>query len=80
MNDDPFVRIGGRTFLLVLGCGIACTGLVYLGKISDQVFATIIMGTVGLYIGKTAFEQTTIVKTNAEVQKTSITTTGAPTP
>lgn len=41
---------GGRKFFLVLGCGVACTGLVWFAKISDQVFATIILGTVGVYI------------------------------
>jgi hypothetical protein len=41
---------GGRKFFLTLGCGIACTLLVWFAKVSDQVFATIILGTVGAYI------------------------------
>ncbi len=42
--------VGGRKFFLTLGCGIACTALVWFAKISDQVFATIIIATVGAYI------------------------------
>lgn len=46
---------GGRRFLLTLGCGAACTVLVWFGKIGDAVFASIIIGTVGAYIaGNTA--------------------------
>lgn len=41
---------GGRKFFLSLGCGVACTLLVWFTKISDAVFATIILGTVGAYI------------------------------
>jgi hypothetical protein len=41
---------GGRKFFLTVGCGVACTVLVWFTKISDQVFATIILGTVGAYI------------------------------
>lgn len=41
---------GGRKFFLTLGCGIACTLLVWFAKITDAVFATIILGTVGAYI------------------------------
>ena len=41
---------GGRKFFLTLGCGIACTALVWFAKISDDVFLLIILGTVGAYI------------------------------
>lgn len=41
---------GGRKFFITLGCGIACTVLVWFGKISDATFATIILGTVGAFI------------------------------
>lgn len=42
---------GGRKFFLTLGCGVACTVLVWFAKITDGSFATIILGTVGAYIG-----------------------------
>lgn len=46
----PITSIGGRRFLLTLGCGIASTALVWYGKISDDVFATVVIATVGAYI------------------------------
>lgn len=50
-----FNALGGRRFLLTLGCGIACTGLVALGNISDTTFRDIIIATVAAYItGNTA--------------------------
>lgn len=42
--------IGGRRFLLTLGCGIATTGLCWFAKISDEVYATVIIATVAAYI------------------------------
>lgn len=41
---------GGRRFLLTVGCGIASTALVWFSKISDEVYATVIIATVGAYI------------------------------
>lgn len=43
-------NIGGRRFALTVGCGIVCTVLVWHGKISGEVFATVILGTVAAYI------------------------------
>tara|TARA_R110001599_G_scaffold171353_1_gene362448 strand:+ start:463762 stop:463947 length:186 start_codon:yes stop_codon:yes gene_type:complete len=47
---NAFSSIGGRRFLLTLGCGIVCTVLVWFGKISDGVFATVVVATVAAYI------------------------------
>lgn len=52
-----FVIPGGRKFFLTLGCGIACTLLVWFTKISDAVFATIILGTVGAYITGNVYQK-----------------------
>lgn len=50
-----FVKYGGRRFLMTMGCGVACTVLVWNGKISDTVFQFIVVATVGVYIaGNTA--------------------------
>ncbi|MBF8177648.1 hypothetical protein [Herminiimonas contaminans] len=49
--------LGGRRFMLTLGCGIACTVLVWNGKISDQVFATVIIATVAAYITGNTFQK-----------------------
>ncbi|MBF8177798.1 hypothetical protein [Herminiimonas contaminans] len=43
-------KVGGRRFLLTLGCGIVCTWLMWEGKITDVVFRDIIIGTVAAYI------------------------------
>ncbi|MBN50018.1 MAG: hypothetical protein CMN85_10790 [Spongiibacteraceae bacterium] len=48
--DRPLSQFGGRRFLLCLGCGIACTGLVFLGKIDAGTFRDIIIATIGAYI------------------------------
>lgn len=42
--------IGGRRFVLTIGCGIVCTVLVWNSKISDEVFAAVIIATVAAYI------------------------------
>ena len=42
--------IGGRRFIMCLGCGIACTGLVWFAKISDMIFRDIIIATVAVYV------------------------------
>ena len=36
--------------MLTVGCGLATTILVWYGKISDEVYATVIIATVGAYI------------------------------
>lgn len=41
---------GGRRFLLVVGCGVACTVLVWHAKISDSIFRDIIAITVAVYV------------------------------
>jgi hypothetical protein len=42
--------LGGRRFILTLGCGMACTVLVWNAKISDMIFRDIIISTVAVYI------------------------------
>lgn len=45
-----FCGVGGRKFLLTLTCELGCIALVWAGKISDYIFALVILGTVGAYI------------------------------
>lgn len=47
MNIEAF---GGRRFLMTMGCGIACTFLLWHAKMSDVVFRDIIIATVAAYI------------------------------
>lgn len=42
--------IGGRRFLLSLGCGFVTALLCWFGKIGEAVYATVILGTVGGFI------------------------------
>jgi hypothetical protein len=54
MNFDAW---GGRRFLMVMGCGVVCTVLVWYGKISDEVFAATVLGTVGVYVGGNVYQR-----------------------
>ena len=47
MNFD---LVGGRKFALAMFCQLSVNALVWAGKISDQVFATVVLATVGAYI------------------------------
>lgn len=42
--------LGGRRFVMTMGCGFACTALVWFGKISGGEFVTVICATVAAYI------------------------------
>lgn len=44
-------KLGGRTFLLTLGCGAATAALCWAGKIDGTTYAAVIIATVGAYIG-----------------------------
>lgn len=45
-----FERWGGRRFLLTVATQVSVTVLVWFGKISDDVFSVLILGTVAAYI------------------------------
>lgn len=47
MNLSTF---GGRRFLMTMGCGVACTVLVWFAKIDGAIFRDIIIATVAVYI------------------------------
>lgn len=47
MNLDS---VGGRRFLMSMGCGIACTALVWFGKIDGNIFRDVVIATVAAYI------------------------------
>jgi uncharacterized membrane protein YeaQ/YmgE (transglycosylase-associated protein family) len=51
-------KFGGRRFILAMGCGIMTTVLQWYGKIDPTggIYATIILGTVGAYIGGSTVE------------------------
>lgn len=43
-------RLGGRKFLMSMGCGVTCSFLLWFGKISGDVFQWVVLGTVGAYV------------------------------
>jgi hypothetical protein len=42
--------LGGRRFLISIGCGAVTALLCWFGKVSDDVYAMVVLGTVGGYI------------------------------
>lgn len=42
--------LGGRRFILCLGCGVASTALLIGGYITETTWRDVVMGTVGAYI------------------------------
>jgi hypothetical protein len=63
LNPVDFAAVGGRRFILCMGCGLAVTALVWFGKIDGPVFRDIILGTIGVYVlgntGQKVFEMKT---------------------
>jgi hypothetical protein len=60
--------IGGRRFVLCVGCSTVCSILLWFGKLSDSSFVTIISGTVLAYVGADTFQRHG--ETRADLQKT----------
>lgn len=61
-------RMGGRSFVLCVGCGLVCSILLWFGKLTDGSYLAIILGTVGAYIGSTTYRHRSEVR--ADVDKT----------
>lgn len=49
---------GGRRFVMAMGAGVACTVLVWFGKITPDVFQWTVLGTVAAYITGNTFQKT----------------------
>ncbi len=47
--------LGGRKFIMTMGCGIITTALVWFGKIDGAIYATVIIATVGAFIAGNAY-------------------------
>jgi hypothetical protein len=43
-------KLGGRRFILTMGCGIATTFLIWFDKIDGFTYSAVILGTVAAYI------------------------------
>lgn len=47
---NPIETMGGRKFVMTLGCGVATTLLTWFGKIDGTTYSLVIVATVGAYI------------------------------
>lgn len=50
-------RLGGRRFILALGCGFVTALLCWFGKVSGEVYATVVIATVGGFITGNVLEE-----------------------
>ena len=50
--------LGGRRFLLVIGCGLVNSLLVWFGKITSGDFVLVTTATVGVFIAGNAYQKT----------------------
>jgi hypothetical protein len=48
--------LGGRKFLITIGCGVVTTILVWFGKIDGTTYTAVILGTVGVYLAANAYQ------------------------
>lgn len=53
---SPLHRFGGRRFVLALGCGFVTSLLTAIGVIGETTYATVVIATVGAYIGGNVVE------------------------
>lgn len=54
---DVLTAVGGRRFVMTMGCGVACTALVWFTKIDGSIFRDIIIATVAVYIGGNTYQK-----------------------
>lgn len=59
---DAIQKSGGRRFVLCLGAGIINTGLLLLGNIDQEVYKTIILATVAVYVAGNGAQKWTEAK------------------
>jgi hypothetical protein len=50
VDYEPFKKLGGRRFLLSVGCNLVTSALLYLGKLDGGSYTAITIATVGAYI------------------------------
>jgi hypothetical protein len=55
--ENLLTKLGGRRFFLTFGCGVACTALLWFGKLDATTFRDIIGFTVGAYIAGNTFQK-----------------------
>lgn len=67
MQSNFITAWGGRRFLMTMGCGAACTVLVWFAKIDGSIFRDIIIATVAAYIVGNTYQK--VKATNSPVEE-----------
>lgn len=68
---NRLTEFGGRRFIMTLGCGVACTGLVWFTKITPEIFRDIIIATVAVYITGNTYQKVKSHQDNTSVAGTA---------
>jgi hypothetical protein len=50
------LKLGGRKFILTVGCGLVTSILLWFDKLAGSEYATVILGTVAVYIAGGTYE------------------------
>jgi hypothetical protein len=66
MMHPLITQLGGRRFILTLGCGMATTMLVWFGKIDGMTYSAVIIATVAAYITGNTWQKKNVDGQNAE--------------
>ena len=56
-RPDWWNTVGGRRFVMTMGCGMACTVLVWFAKIDGPIFRDIIIATVAVFIAGNTWQK-----------------------
>ena len=55
--NSTILAVGGRRFIMTMGCGIVCTILVWFGKIDGAIFRDVLIATVAVYIAGNTYQK-----------------------
>lgn len=69
-------NLGGRRFVLTVGCGLVCSLLLMHGDITPEIFRDITLATVAVYIGANTYQKHTQIKSDTTVEVINNTTEG----
>lgn len=69
MDYEPFKKLGGRRFLLCVGCGALTSLLLYSGKLDSGSYTAIIIATIGAYVAGDTMQGISKQKLVAEASK-----------
>ena len=64
--NNVICSLGGRRFLLTVGCGIATTALCYFKVIDGAIYRDVIIATVGVFIAGRTYQKSQEIKAQNE--------------